>query len=104
MVKRKLKLRHVSGKPAKGSLYGRQIVFTHIPKTAGTTLDWIMAGIAEHRSEEIFRASGTLYGQFLGDGKVEATAILLATPPETVSRARFLDGHISYDSVGRNRY
>ena len=93
MAERKIKLRHVSGKPVEGNLHGRQLVFTHIHKAAGTTLDWIMAGVAWRRSEKIFRVAGTIYGQHL-EGYVDSIASLHAAKPETLAAARFLVGHL----------
>lgn len=77
-----------------GSLRERRLVFTHIPKAAGTTLDYILGRIAGLRNEVRFRAKGTLYGQFLGQGKIEAAADLRNANPSDIASARFLVGHV----------
>ncbi len=77
-----------------GGLGGRRLVFTHIPKAAGTTLDYILGRIAGLRDEVRFRAKGTLYGQYLGKGKIEAAADLRNADPSDIASARFLVGHV----------
>ena len=95
MATDQLILKHVSGNGKKVNLYGRQLVFTHIHKAAGTTLSWIADGIAKHRSEETIRLRGTIYGQHVGTNYTEAIDSLRATPPDTLAAASFVSGHLA---------
>ena len=72
------------------------VVFTHIPKAAGSTLDSILKDIAEDDGLKWLRVMGTLYGQFLGPGKPDTLAELRGLSNEALSRAQFLTGHLPF--------
>ena len=72
------------------------LVFTHIPKAAGTTLDSILEDIAAADGLNWLRVMGTLYGQFLGPGKPDTLAELDDFSNEALSAAQFLTGHIPF--------
>ncbi len=72
------------------------VVFTHIPKAAGTTLDNILKDIAADHGLKWLRVMGTLYGQFLGPGKPDSLAELGDLSDEALSAAQFLTGHIPF--------
>ena len=72
------------------------VVFTHIPKAAGSTLDGILKDIAEDDGLKWLRVMGTLYGQFLGPGKPDTLAELRGLSNEALSAAQFLTGHIPF--------
>ena len=72
------------------------LVFTHIPKAAGTTLDSILEDIAAADGLNWLRVMGTLYGQFLGPGKPDTLAELDDLSDEALSAAQFLTGHIPF--------
>src|SRR5829696_1924736 len=50
-------------------LRDRTLLFTHVPKTAGTTLDYILRAAAMTQRIPFLRAMGSIYGQFHGAGK-----------------------------------
>jgi hypothetical protein len=72
------------------------LVFTHIPKAAGTTLDSILEDIAADDGLKWLRVMGTLYGQFLGPGKPDTVAELDDLSDQALSAAQFLTGHIPF--------
>lgn len=77
-------------------LKGHSLLFTHIPKTAGTTLDYILRAIATANRIPHPRAMGTIYGQFLGPGKGEAM-LEFGRLPEALLRERvILSGHLPH--------
>lgn len=77
-------------------LKAHSLLFTHIPKTAGTTLDHILQAIAASGGIPHPRAMGTIYGQFHGFGKSEAM-LEFGRWPETVLRERaILSGHLPH--------
>jgi len=71
-------------------------VFYHIPKAAGTTLDYILYTIASRCGFARRRVSGTIYGQFLGNDKDGTEAIGEIDKPEEVSKRAFISGHIPF--------
>lgn len=76
-----------------------RLIFTHIPKAAGTTLDRIISGVARARNETYRRALGTYLGQWLGEEKDEATEWLKAqilTDGSPAAEIRYLTGHIPF--------
>jgi len=85
---------HVAPSRVEGSLQGRSLVFVHIPKSAGITLNWILYSIAVRFHAVFFRALGTVYGQYMGEGKGEAGDYLRQADPGTVMSASILDGHV----------
>lgn len=88
------RLTHVTSRVVSGSLHGRRLVNVHIPKTAGTTLDRILNSIALRCGLGHFRALGTVYGQFMGDGKTEAADYLSNARADELSRTSIFSGHI----------
>lgn len=72
------------------------LVFTHIPKAAGTTLDSILEDIAAGGGLNWLRVMGTLYGQFLGPDKPDTVAELDGLSDQALSAAQFLTGHIPF--------
>jgi hypothetical protein len=74
----------------------RLVLFTHVPKAAGTTLDHIIGAVATLTGRKRLRAMGTIYGQFLGLDKSEAAASLAALPAESLGACGYLTGHLPY--------
>ena len=72
------------------------IVFTHIPKAAGTTLDRIIHAAMLLEKRRAVRAMGTIYGQYLGPDKEEALASLAAMPVERLADCAYLTGHLPH--------
>lgn len=72
------------------------LIFTHIPKAAGTTLDRLLRGIALTKDLQWQRAFGTVYYQFLGKGKAESIENLLSLPSEKLAQIRILTGHVPF--------
>jgi hypothetical protein len=94
-----LSIKHVSaiaGVTPKIDLGDHTLIFTHIPKTAGTTLDHILVGMASVRGLSRRRAMGTIYGQFHGAGKGDAMREFETWPHEDVAGCRYLSGHLPY--------
>jgi hypothetical protein len=85
---------HVAPPRAPGSLHGRRLVIVHIPKTAGTTLDRILDALALRSGVGRLRALGTVYGQFMGEGKGEAVEHLRRADPEVLATAEIFSGHV----------
>jgi len=82
--------------PVRLSLDGHTLIFTHIPKAAGTTLDHILTGIGLATGQTWRRANGTLYNQFLGPGKPEALDTFKSLSRETLQEVRILTGHLPF--------
>ncbi len=78
------------------SLADHTVVFTHIPKTAGTTLDVIMQDIAVAYGLCWHRVRGTLYGGFHGRGKPDTLIEFGTLSNEELSRVHFLTGHLPF--------
>lgn len=74
----------------------KTIIFTHIPKAAGTTLDIIFTMIAKVRNENRRRAMGTFLGQTLGEEKAEALDYFRANITNSATPIRYLAGHLPY--------
>lgn len=72
------------------------VVFTHVPKAAGTTLDRIMHAVAKSQGRVWRRALGTLYGQFLGADKGDALASLDEMSGAALAGVDYLTGHLPY--------
>jgi hypothetical protein len=81
--------------PAIG-LATHSLLFTHIPKTAGTTLDYILRAIAASSRIPQRRAMGTVYGHFLGAGKGEAMLEFGRFPEAFFRQQAFLSGHVPH--------
>jgi hypothetical protein len=77
----------------------RRLIFTHIPKAAGSTLDQILLHTARATGHDRIRALGTIYGQFLGFGKLEAIDSLkdrLSRWKKHKPIPRVLSGHLPF--------
>jgi SEC-C motif len=85
---------HVVPGTAPGSLHGRQLVYVHIPKSGGTTLDRILVAIARKYELDRFRVRGTVYGQFMGSGKEDVLDYLAAANRSKLASAAILSGHV----------
>jgi hypothetical protein len=70
------------------------LLFTHIPKTAGTSLDWILLDIARHRNIPHYRARGAIYGQ--GENAHKAMFAFARLPEEFLSKPAIITGHFPY--------
>ncbi len=70
------------------------VVFTHIPKTAGTTLDRIFEALEYRCGLSRHRIRGTIYGQFLGPGKPDVAAT--TTLPTDFKQASVISGHTPF--------
>jgi hypothetical protein len=75
---------------------GHVVIFTHVQKAAGTTLDRIMGAAASVLGRTHRRASGGIYGQVFGAGKPEALASLAQLSDEDLSGCDYLTGHLPY--------
>lgn len=73
----------------------KPLIFTHIPRTAGTTLDRIFRTIAAAKGVNCWRATGTIYDQFLGSEKGDAFESVLSEG-ERLTEVRYLFGHIPF--------
>ena len=91
-----LRLSHVRAAPCAGQLADRRLLFLHVPKAAGTTLDYILAALADETGAGFRRIPGTLYGQYLGPAKAETVAALDALGEPPFARARFVTGHLPH--------
>lgn len=72
------------------------LVFTHIPKAAGTTLDRLLKGVGLIKKLPWNRAFGTVYYQFLGKGKGESLDDFLSWPDSVKSDVRIMTGHVPF--------
>jgi hypothetical protein len=81
--------------PAVG-LRERSLLFTHIPKTAGTTFEYILRAVALAQKMPLRRALGTIYGQFQGTGKGEAMMEFGHWPEEALHTHAYMSGHLPY--------
>ena len=91
-----LRLSHVRAAPCAGRLAERRLLFLHVPKAAGTTLDYILAALADETGAGFRRIPGTLYGQYLGPGKDETVTAFDALGEPPFARARFVTGHLPH--------
>ncbi len=86
------------------TLDGQTIVFTHVPKAAGITLDHIMEAATKAGGLVRRRAMGTIYGQYLGAGKREASRDFDELDAAALARVDYLTGHLPFgvhDRIGR---
>lgn len=72
------------------------VVFTHIPKAAGTTLDRLLKGVGIVANLPWHRAFGTVYYQFLGKGKRESLDSFLEWPQSLKNDVRIVTGHVPF--------
>jgi hypothetical protein len=87
--------------PAEGlvsahDLRNKPVVFTHIPKTAGTTLDRIFEAFSFRCNIQRQRMDGTIYGQYLGEGKSDVSPSEVSTTVEKLPPNGFLSGHFPF--------
>ena len=75
---------------------GHVLIFTHIPKSAGTSLDHVLIAMSAIRRLRFRRAMGTLYGIFLGEGKGDALADFDHIPNDTRQRLDIISGHLPF--------
>jgi hypothetical protein len=80
-----------AGLTPRNGLAARTIVFTHIPKTAGTTLDHIMLAAALMRGAVWHRARGGIYGPL-----PDALAQFEARDRDLLATLDYLTGHLPY--------
>ncbi|MEE2731434.1 MAG: hypothetical protein VYA55_11480 [Pseudomonadota bacterium] len=72
------------------------LIFTHIPKAAGTTLDRLLKGVGSVGKLPWRRAFGTVYYQFLGKGKGESRDDFLSWDQGQLDSVRIITGHVPY--------
>jgi hypothetical protein len=77
-------------------LRGHSLLFTHIPKTAGTTFGHILHAVALAQKTPFLHAMGTIYGQFHGAGKGEAMQEVGRWPEAALHTRSYLSGHLPY--------
>jgi len=87
-------LKHVTGADIRWSLADRQLLFAHIPKAAGTTMDRILVDVAKHLRKRWMRIQGTVYGQYFGQGKPTVEATLETLNRESCAAADIVSGHL----------
>ncbi len=75
---------------------GHVLIFTHIPKSAGTSLDYVLTGMAAACGLKFKRAMGTLFGIFLGAGKGDAQADFARLPSDVLERLDIVSGHLPF--------
>ena len=73
-------------------------VFTHIPKCAGTAFENILDAVARSQGRSVRRIRGSIYGQFLGEGKFANCERVLepGAVPEIPEDVAFLTGHLPF--------
>lgn len=97
-------VRHVtgySGLTPKRDLRAHTLIFTHIPKTGGTSLDYILIGLAAVRKIPFLRAMGTIYGQFHGHGKGDPYNEFKRWPDRVLAQQCFISGHLPFGTHRR---
>lgn len=70
-------------------------VLTHVPRTAGTTMDNIIRAVAGGRQAFYGRAMGTIYDQFLGEEKEDAAAFIMGKK-EHHHEIKYVFGHVPF--------
>jgi Sulfotransferase family len=81
--------------------FPRPVVFTHIPKAAGTTLDRILNAITFYQQARWLRVSGTIYGQVFGSEKTEALDNYRRLSDRQLADVDVLTGHLPYGAHER---
>ncbi len=95
----KLKFRYVHSNPAASKLSEHiPVIFHHIPRTGGTTLRTILVAAALLTGRQARPFTGTVYGQYLGEGKQES---LDSIKTQDLSGAPIMYGHIPWNSQGK---
>jgi hypothetical protein len=77
-------------------LSSHTLLFTHVPKTAGTTLDYILRAVALTQQIPFLRAMGTIYGQFHGVGKGDPMREFARWPDSALAQRAYVSGHLPY--------
>ncbi|MCI0429799.1 MAG: sulfotransferase family 2 domain-containing protein [Rhodospirillales bacterium] len=77
-------------------LTGHVFIFTHIPKSAGTSLDYVLTGMASACGLTFRRAMGTLYGIFLGTDKGDAPTDFARLQSDVRERLDIVSGHLPF--------
>jgi len=73
----------------------KPFIVTHIPRTAGTTLDSIIRAVSGSSGAVFRRALGSIYGQYLGSDKDDAAgSILKKERPD--DKIHYMIGHIPF--------
>src|SRR5215213_2660795 len=72
------------------------LLFTHVPKTAGTTLDYILRAAAMAQRIPFLRAMGSIYGQFHGIGKGDPQQDFAGWPRTALAQRAYISGHLPY--------
>jgi hypothetical protein len=80
----------------KCDLGGHVLIFTHIPKNAGTSLDYVLTDMAAARGLKFRRAMGTLYGIFLGPGKGDAPTGFARLQSDVLDGLDIISGHLPF--------
>ena len=80
---------------------GHVLIFTHVPKSAGTSLDHVLSGMAAVRGLRFRRAMGTLYGIFPGAGKGDAPADFAHLQSDVLERLDIVSGHLPFGGHAR---
>lgn len=75
---------------------GHALIFTHIQKAAGTSLDRILHAAAAVQRRTHRRASGGIYGQAFGADKPEALASLALLSADELRGLDQLTGHLPF--------
>lgn len=78
------------------NLSDHTLIFTHMPKAAGTTLDNILYATAGIQGIPYLRALGTIYDQFHGFGKGEARQDFARWPESALQQRAYISGHLPY--------
>jgi hypothetical protein len=77
-------------------LSNHTLLFTHVPKTAGTTLDYILRAVALTQRIPFLRAMGTIYGQFHGVGKGDPVREFARWSTSALQERAYMSGHLPY--------
>jgi hypothetical protein len=81
-------------------LTGHVLIFTHIPKSAGTSLEYVLNPMAAARGQRFRRAKGTLYGIFLGADKGDAPADFARLQSDAREQLDIISGHLPFGVHG----
>lgn len=85
-----------AGLTPRRDLRNHTLIFTHIPKTGGTTLDYILRDVAKAQNIPVGRAMGTIYGQFHGVGKEDAIKDADRWPDKAFATRCYMSGHVPF--------
>ncbi len=85
-----------AGLTPKVNLSDHTLIFTHIPKTAGTTLDHILSGIASARMQLHRRARGSIYATAVDASEPVALRDFESWPDRALANCRYVTGHLPF--------